>query len=101
MKEIQTMNSVPRTSLCLHAGILPSAGFAVLFHFYSLRGAPGTHAASDRQIFISLPSQSLVLLLADQIGRLPSPVAFFSSFLLSSSREISSHHSSTLLSYLQ
>ena len=69
MKEIQTMNSVPRTSLCLHSGILPTAGFVVFFHFSSLRGAPGTHAASDLQIFISFPPQSLVLFLADQIGR--------------------------------
>ena len=101
MKEVQTMNSISRTSLCLHSGILPSAGFVVLFHFSSLRGALGTHAASDRQIFVSFPPQSLVLLLADQIGRRPSPVAFFFLFLLSTWREISSHHSSALLSYLQ
>ena len=101
VQTIQALNSIPRTSLCLHVGILLSTGFAVLFHFSSLRGAPGTHAASDHQIFILLPPQSLVLLLADQIGRRPSPVAFFFSFLLSSQREISSHHYSDLLSYLQ
>ena len=100
MKTIQTKNSIPRTSLCLHSEFL-LVWFVFPFHFSSQQITPGIHASYDLHIFVSLPLQSLVLLLGDEIGHLPSPVAFFFSFLLSSWLYISSHHSSAMFSYLQ
>src|SRR5713226_7190296 len=69
MEKKQPMNSAPRTSLCPSSGSLPSAGFAVFFHFSSLRSGPGPHVATDRQVSASVPSPCFMLFLADQIGQ--------------------------------